>query len=561
MVTAKSNSYFNVGTPSSPNVKRKNAKGTRKPYTKRACTNCKNAHAACEPTRPCKRCVNMGIPHECIDAERKKPTRPRQRKNKKNENDASSVAVTNGEFMSQTPYNVAFMGMPGTIPYSYPPFPNIPFAQYPYTPMIAGAPTSAPIVGANTSTPLYTNGEGSSSTSPQSPSTNNTATNTQQTAQSVNILAPPSQQLMIPYAMMPPMVMMNQNNSLWQENQGLHPQMYFQSQAYVQVGATDGIIETNGSQSKRNKKKNVDDSEEEESAFEDDEFDEDGDVCTNDLDEAIIKTEGENISNQYDVTTPSDSIFQLDSPPASPHNSITAVPYDSPVDDSINTSSALALQVQPQQLQLHIPNVVRYPYNDSLFDDIISPTSPLHQRPPAKKLDDKEEIIDLITENAATMLEDQDKSTTASKMGTKNKGAINNTRSNAGSSSNNTSLVQVNDALWSQLMADMFKDDNKDSNGGADTWPNADSSALDTTDINAFGLSNLNGTVDRAPRKATLTQEQLEQLLKHVWDKQMRQTEEIKDLKMELKRVVQEMETLSFSQRANGSMLTQKDQR
>lgn len=60
-------------------------KGTRKPYVKRACTHCKTAHTACDSNRPCKRCTQLGIAHECIDAERKKPATRKPRKKKKEE--------------------------------------------------------------------------------------------------------------------------------------------------------------------------------------------------------------------------------------------------------------------------------------------------------------------------------------------------------------------------------------------------------------------------------------------------------------------------------------------
>ncbi len=63
-----------------------NKKGVRKPYVKKACVNCKNAHAACDEGRPCKRCVAMGMEQSCIDAERKKPI-PKSADKKSNEVD------------------------------------------------------------------------------------------------------------------------------------------------------------------------------------------------------------------------------------------------------------------------------------------------------------------------------------------------------------------------------------------------------------------------------------------------------------------------------------------
>ena len=41
-------------------------------YTKRACINCRTAHAACDSGRPCKRCIQLGKADSCRDAERKR---------------------------------------------------------------------------------------------------------------------------------------------------------------------------------------------------------------------------------------------------------------------------------------------------------------------------------------------------------------------------------------------------------------------------------------------------------------------------------------------------------
>jgi len=41
-------------------------------YTKRACINCRTAHAACDSGRPCKRCLQLGKGDSCRDAERKR---------------------------------------------------------------------------------------------------------------------------------------------------------------------------------------------------------------------------------------------------------------------------------------------------------------------------------------------------------------------------------------------------------------------------------------------------------------------------------------------------------
>jgi hypothetical protein len=54
---------------------KKKKRGIRKPYVKRACINCRHAHTACDSNRPCKRCVTLGLESECVDVERKKPSR------------------------------------------------------------------------------------------------------------------------------------------------------------------------------------------------------------------------------------------------------------------------------------------------------------------------------------------------------------------------------------------------------------------------------------------------------------------------------------------------------
>lgn len=47
---------------------KKNKRGT---YTKKACSNCRNAHTACDSGRPCRRCLQLGL-KDCCDAQRKK---------------------------------------------------------------------------------------------------------------------------------------------------------------------------------------------------------------------------------------------------------------------------------------------------------------------------------------------------------------------------------------------------------------------------------------------------------------------------------------------------------
>ena len=52
--------------------KRSGKNKKRGSYTKRACINCRTAHAACDSGRPCKRCIQLGKADSCRDAERKR---------------------------------------------------------------------------------------------------------------------------------------------------------------------------------------------------------------------------------------------------------------------------------------------------------------------------------------------------------------------------------------------------------------------------------------------------------------------------------------------------------
>ena len=52
--------------------KSRNKNKKRGSYTKRACINCRTAHAACDSGRPCKRCIQLGKADSCRDAERKR---------------------------------------------------------------------------------------------------------------------------------------------------------------------------------------------------------------------------------------------------------------------------------------------------------------------------------------------------------------------------------------------------------------------------------------------------------------------------------------------------------
>lgn len=68
-----SSSNVKVELDSSNGNKEENIKKLKRGcYVRRACSNCRLAHAACDNGRPCKRCVEMGKEDSCVDAERKK---------------------------------------------------------------------------------------------------------------------------------------------------------------------------------------------------------------------------------------------------------------------------------------------------------------------------------------------------------------------------------------------------------------------------------------------------------------------------------------------------------
>lgn len=102
--TSNINSFFATNrdspTPSSPSsssgqdVSSDNdnlSSKKRGQYTKRACVNCRIAHAACDSGRPCKRCLLLGKTATCTDANRK-----RARKRTLGELDETSLSSDNG---------------------------------------------------------------------------------------------------------------------------------------------------------------------------------------------------------------------------------------------------------------------------------------------------------------------------------------------------------------------------------------------------------------------------------------------------------------------------------
>lgn len=54
------------------------SKSAKRKQVKKACTNCRKAHAACDETRPCQRCRDNNLHASCVDVKRKKRTRQRR---------------------------------------------------------------------------------------------------------------------------------------------------------------------------------------------------------------------------------------------------------------------------------------------------------------------------------------------------------------------------------------------------------------------------------------------------------------------------------------------------
>jgi len=71
-----SNNNNNNASPPVQYVLQNEPKKKRKRYSKKACTNCKKAHSACNDERPCKRCTEKGI--QCIDMDELTPEQQQQ---------------------------------------------------------------------------------------------------------------------------------------------------------------------------------------------------------------------------------------------------------------------------------------------------------------------------------------------------------------------------------------------------------------------------------------------------------------------------------------------------
>ncbi|KAI9286996.1 hypothetical protein BC943DRAFT_379055 [Umbelopsis sp. AD052] len=60
------------------------------PYVIKACASCKASHVACDPGRPCQRCIRLGKTDTCVDATRKKRGRPKNSTKSQQQQQATS---------------------------------------------------------------------------------------------------------------------------------------------------------------------------------------------------------------------------------------------------------------------------------------------------------------------------------------------------------------------------------------------------------------------------------------------------------------------------------------
>ena len=69
----------------------------RRPQVKLACMNCRRQHAGCTESRPCERCIRLGLAASCEDMPRKKRTRKRVHLGSDDEDDFETLAeITSG---------------------------------------------------------------------------------------------------------------------------------------------------------------------------------------------------------------------------------------------------------------------------------------------------------------------------------------------------------------------------------------------------------------------------------------------------------------------------------
>ncbi|KAG2389444.1 hypothetical protein C9374_014004 [Naegleria lovaniensis] len=89
------NESDNQSSPKKKTNSTNKTKTPRKPYVKRACVNCKQSHAACDDSRPCKRCISLKLEDQCVDAVRKKSTSQKRKINSKESDEENSTTILN----------------------------------------------------------------------------------------------------------------------------------------------------------------------------------------------------------------------------------------------------------------------------------------------------------------------------------------------------------------------------------------------------------------------------------------------------------------------------------
>lgn len=78
------------------------------PYIIKACASCKASHVACDPGRPCQRCIRLGKTDTCVDAKRKKRGRPKNSSKSQNQQPVRSTTDSAGSSSAEaTPITTA----------------------------------------------------------------------------------------------------------------------------------------------------------------------------------------------------------------------------------------------------------------------------------------------------------------------------------------------------------------------------------------------------------------------------------------------------------------------
>lgn len=71
----------------------------RRPQVKLACMNCRRQHAGCNESRPCERCIRLGLATTCEDMPRKKRSRKRVHLGADDDDDFEALTdLTSGAF-------------------------------------------------------------------------------------------------------------------------------------------------------------------------------------------------------------------------------------------------------------------------------------------------------------------------------------------------------------------------------------------------------------------------------------------------------------------------------